>query len=206
MAYEDKSITCQNCGNPFTFTAAQQEFLASKGLASQQPRRCPSCRELQLAAAKAAPAPVLDELDAEEAEAEEMGARARRGGRVNGVADDLESSERRDSRGRPSDLGGAEKRSPRPRERRGQSTEDAPPPARGGFGGPPRPSFNRPPLFAPAGGAPPSFPAGPPPPRQFFPAVCSQCGKQTQVPFQPRGDRPVYCMDCFRQQRAAAGR
>ena len=34
--------------------------------------------------------------------------------------------------------------------------------------------------------------------RQMYPAVCAQCGKQTEVPFQPRGDRPVYCSDCYR--------
>jgi CxxC-x17-CxxC domain-containing protein len=33
--------------------------------------------------------------------------------------------------------------------------------------------------------------------RQMFPAVCAQCGKQTEVPFQPRGDKPVYCRDCY---------
>ncbi len=33
--------------------------------------------------------------------------------------------------------------------------------------------------------------------REMFPAVCAQCGKETQVPFQPRDDRPVYCSDCF---------
>lgn len=38
-------------------------------------------------------------------------------------------------------------------------------------------------------------------PRQMFPVVCAQCGKQTQVPFQPRGDRPVYCSDCFGGRR-----
>ena len=37
--------------------------------------------------------------------------------------------------------------------------------------------------------------------RQMFPAVCAQCGIDTQVPFQPRGDRPVYCSDCFALQR-----
>jgi len=35
------------------------------------------------------------------------------------------------------------------------------------------------------------------PRRQMYPAVCAQCGKDTEVPFQPRGDRPVYCSDCF---------
>ncbi len=37
--------------------------------------------------------------------------------------------------------------------------------------------------------------------RQMYPAVCAQCGKETEVPFQPRGDRPVYCSDCYSQQR-----
>lgn len=39
------------------------------------------------------------------------------------------------------------------------------------------------------------------PPRQMYPAVCSECGKETQVPFQPRGDKPVYCSDCFAARR-----
>lgn len=34
-------------------------------------------------------------------------------------------------------------------------------------------------------------------PRQTYPAVCASCGVETQVPFRPRGDRPVYCNDCF---------
>jgi CxxC-x17-CxxC domain-containing protein len=34
-------------------------------------------------------------------------------------------------------------------------------------------------------------------PRQMFPAICARCGKETTVPFQPRGDRPVYCRECF---------
>lgn len=33
--------------------------------------------------------------------------------------------------------------------------------------------------------------------RQMYPAVCASCGKQTTVPFQPSGDKPVYCRDCF---------
>ena len=33
--------------------------------------------------------------------------------------------------------------------------------------------------------------------REMFPVVCAKCGKDTQVPFQPRGDRPVYCSDCY---------
>ncbi|OGS69190.1 MAG: zinc-binding protein [Firmicutes bacterium RBG_13_65_8] len=37
--------------------------------------------------------------------------------------------------------------------------------------------------------------------RQMYAAVCSSCGKPCEVPFQPRNDRPVYCSDCFAQQR-----
>lgn len=42
-------------------------------------------------------------------------------------------------------------------------------------------------------------------PRQMYPATCAQCGKETEVPFQPRGNRPVYCRDCFRQQEPQGG-
>jgi len=34
-------------------------------------------------------------------------------------------------------------------------------------------------------------------------AVCASCGRNTTVPFIPRGDRPVYCSDCFQTQRAS---
>ncbi len=37
--------------------------------------------------------------------------------------------------------------------------------------------------------------------RQMFPAVCAECGKDTQLPFEPRGDKPVYCSDCYRKVR-----
>ena len=40
-------------------------------------------------------------------------------------------------------------------------------------------------------------------PRQMFPAVCADCGKDTEVPFEPREDRPVYCSDCFRKVRSS---
>jgi CxxC-x17-CxxC domain-containing protein len=51
-----------------------------------------------------------------------------------------------------------------------------------------------------------------PPPRSSFQgrmkvetqAVCSQCGKQTTVPFRPTQGRPVYCRDCFKEKRHAA--
>lgn len=43
-------------------------------------------------------------------------------------------------------------------------------------------------------------------PRQMYPAVCSGCGMETEVPFQPRNDKPVYCRECFQQQRASQPR
>ena len=35
--------------------------------------------------------------------------------------------------------------------------------------------------------------------------TCASCGRETTVPFVPRGHRPVYCSDCFSQQRSSAG-
>jgi len=37
--------------------------------------------------------------------------------------------------------------------------------------------------------------------REMFPATCAACGKKTQVPFKPKDGRPVYCSDCFSNQR-----
>jgi CxxC-x17-CxxC domain-containing protein len=39
--------------------------------------------------------------------------------------------------------------------------------------------------------------------RQMFPATCAACGKKTEVPFEPRGNKPVYCSDCFRKVQPA---
>jgi CxxC-x17-CxxC domain-containing protein len=38
--------------------------------------------------------------------------------------------------------------------------------------------------------------------RQFYPATCSECGKDTEVPFQPTPGKPVYCRECFQARRA----
>jgi CxxC-x17-CxxC domain-containing protein len=35
--------------------------------------------------------------------------------------------------------------------------------------------------------------------------VCSQCGKETTVPFKPTQGRPVYCRECFQQRRTIGG-
>jgi CxxC-x17-CxxC domain-containing protein len=43
-------------------------------------------------------------------------------------------------------------------------------------------------------------------PRQMYPAVCSSCGKETEVPFEPRNDKPVYCRECFQTRRVTTPR
>ena len=37
--------------------------------------------------------------------------------------------------------------------------------------------------------------------RQMFSAVCAECGIETQVPFEPRNGRPVYCSRCYDEVR-----
>ena len=116
MSYQDRTLTCVDCGQQFTWTAGEQEFYAQRGL-TNEPRRCPDCR------------------------------RARK--------------------------------------------------AQGGGGG-----------YASGGGYSSGGYSGggyERPQRQMYPAVCSECGKETQVPFQPRGDKPVYCSDCFASRRQGAG-
>jgi CxxC-x17-CxxC domain-containing protein len=105
MSYEDKTLTCVECGNTFTYTADDQEFHASKGYT--EPKRCPTCRANR---------------------------RASGGG--------------------------------------------------GGYGG---------------GGG------GYGRQREMHPATCAQCGKETEVPFLPSGDRPVYCSDCFSKRPQSSG-
>ena len=31
--------------------------------------------------------------------------------------------------------------------------------------------------------------------------VCAKCGAETEVPFIPKNDKPVYCSECFAQMR-----
>ena len=100
MDYQDKSLTCSDCGATFTFSAQEQEQFATKGY-TNEPKRCFSCRQ------------------------------ARR------------------------------------TQQNGNSG--------GSYG-------NR------------SYSSGP---RQMYAIKCATCGKDAQVPFEPRGDRPVYCSDCY---------
>ena len=95
MAFQDKTLTCADCGSSFTFSAAEQEFFQSKGY-TNEPKRCPNCRQTR---------------------------KAERYGSGGGKA------------------------------------------------------------------------------RQMYHAVCAECGKDTEVPFEPREGRPVYCSDCFSKIR-----
>ncbi|MGN0468059.1 MAG: zinc-ribbon domain containing protein [Acutalibacteraceae bacterium] len=42
--YEDKTLTCKDCGKEFVFTAGEQEFYAEKGF-QNEPQRCKECRQ-----------------------------------------------------------------------------------------------------------------------------------------------------------------
>ncbi|MFA5528875.1 MAG: zinc-ribbon domain containing protein [Peptostreptococcales bacterium] len=37
--------------------------------------------------------------------------------------------------------------------------------------------------------------------RKSFAATCADCGVETTVPFEPTGERPVYCKDCYVARR-----
>ena len=113
FATQDKSLTCADCGQEFTFTASEQQFFADRGFT--EPRRCPSCRAIR---------------------------KAQRGDSAGG--------------GGYSAGGGY---------------------SSGGGGGYSRPQ------------------------REMFTATCSNCGNEAQVPFRPTSGKPVYCSDCFQNQR-----
>lgn len=88
--YEDKTLTCKDCGAEFVFTAGEQEFYAEKGF-ENEPSRCKDCRMARKNAARQ--------------------------------------------------------------------------------------------------------------PREMHTAICAECGKEAQVPFEPKDDRPVYCSECFANHR-----
>jgi CxxC-x17-CxxC domain-containing protein len=109
MSFQDKTLTCSDCNNSFTFSVEEQEQFQSRGY-TNEPKRCPDCRQ------------------------------ARKAERF----------------------------------------------STGGNGG--NSYGNRDSGYSPA--------------RQMYPAVCSDCGKATSVPFEPRQGRPVYCSDCYRKVRS----
>ncbi len=44
--YTDRTMTCADCGQEFTFTAGEQEFYAQRGF-TESPKRCTSCRQIR---------------------------------------------------------------------------------------------------------------------------------------------------------------
>ncbi len=122
MSYQDKTITCVDCGTPFVFTANEQAFYADRGF-TNEPKRCPSCRQ-----------------------------------------------SRKAQRSTGSSYGG------------GYSSGDSSYSSGGYSGG------------SSYGGQ-----------REMHVVTCSNCGGEARVPFVPRGDRPVYCSNCYSQQRANSG-
>ena len=34
-----------------------------------------------------------------------------------------------------------------------------------------------------------------------FSSTCAVCGREARLPFKPKGDRPVYCRECFDRRR-----
>lgn len=38
-------------------------------------------------------------------------------------------------------------------------------------------------------------------PRKMYKATCADCGKETEVPFKPDPDRPVYCRECYAKHK-----
>ena len=46
--YNDKNLTCADCGQEFVFTSSEQDFYSQRGFT--EPRRCPSCRASRKAA------------------------------------------------------------------------------------------------------------------------------------------------------------
>jgi len=38
-------------------------------------------------------------------------------------------------------------------------------------------------------------------PREMHKAVCSECGKECEVPFKPTEGKPVFCRECFAKRR-----
>jgi len=50
MPFQDKTLTCIDCGQPFVFTAGEQEFFAQKGF-QNEPKRCKTCKATKRAGA-----------------------------------------------------------------------------------------------------------------------------------------------------------
>jgi CxxC-x17-CxxC domain-containing protein len=132
----DRTLTCRDCGQEFTFTAGEQDFYTQRGFSD--PQRCPNCRSQRKAQRNS-------------------GGNSYGGGGYSSGGYDNDS---------------------------GYSS--------GGGGG-----------FRSNSGGGGGFSSGP---RQLYSATCSECGRETEVPFNPTPGKPVYCRDCFQSRKTSAPR
>ena len=44
---EDRTLTCADCNQPFTFSAGEQQFFQERGMS--EPKRCKACRQARKA-------------------------------------------------------------------------------------------------------------------------------------------------------------
>ena len=42
--------------------------------------------------------------------------------------------------------------------------------------------------------------------RKMYPMKCADCGKDSEVPFEPKPGRPVYCRECLPKHRSSGRR
>ena len=52
--YEDRSISCIDCGEDFIWTVGEQEFFHDKGL-QNEPKRCKPCKQRTIALPQSRP-------------------------------------------------------------------------------------------------------------------------------------------------------
>ena len=133
MSYQDKVLTCADCGTQFVFSANEQAFYAERGF-TNEPKRCGPCRQNRKASRGG-------------------GSSYSSGGGYGGDGGNGGDAYSSGGGGGYSSGGG------------------------GGYGGQ----------------------------RELHSVTCSSSGGEAKVPFVPRGDRPVYCSDCFSQQRGGGG-
>jgi len=53
--FQDRSLICRDCAQPFLFSSGEQQFFATKGL-TNDPQRCPACRQAAKHTRTASPA------------------------------------------------------------------------------------------------------------------------------------------------------
>jgi CxxC-x17-CxxC domain-containing protein len=207
----EQRITCQECGDVFAFSEAEQAFYAEKGLASP-PKRCKACRQARKAARGGGGGgggergPRRYSNDVNEYRSPMTGGRSSfgqewaRGGERSGGA----QSRPRRSNGNGYGGGGGYGGAPRANANAngnggGEYRSPAFPESRhgGGGGGAPRSRDAREPRDAA-----PKAPRQPRPERPKYDIVCATCGAAAQVPFKPLEGRQVFCQECYRARRA----